>query len=102
MIYTARNYERKVLNNEIPSGEHTTLKELVDRWLVYQTTTGGLQPRTMEGYQQELNGKIMPALGHKNLTELRPTVLTEFFLSLAKNGARKDGKRVVTVANGEH
>lgn len=89
----AREYERKVLNNEIPSGEHTTLKELVDRWLVYQTTTGGLQPRTMEGYQQELNGKILPALGHKNLTELRPTVLTEFFLSLAKNGARKDGKK---------
>jgi len=88
----AEEYERKVLNNDIPSGEHTTLKDLVDRWLEYQTTTCGLQPRTMEGYQQELNGKILPALGHKKLTELRPTVLTAFFLSLSKDGARKDGK----------
>lgn len=88
----ADEFERQVLNNEIPQGDSTTLKELVEKWFDYQTTTGKLQPRTIEGYKQELEAKILPALGHKYLTELRPANLTEFFLALSKDGVRKDGK----------
>ena len=43
-------------------------------------------------YREELRDKILPALGHLKLTEIRPHTLNTFYLSMRKDGARKDGK----------
>ena len=86
-----REFESKVENGISMEGHRTTLKEFTDRWLE-EVAAQRLEPKTISGYRKELEDKILPALGHLNLTELRPPVLNAFFVSLTKDGARKDGK----------
>lgn len=86
----AYEFEHKVLNGLIFEGRKTSLKEFVDRWLEEYAVIH-LEPGTVEKYTAELN-KVLPALGHIKLTELRPHLLNSFFVSLTKDGARKDGK----------
>lgn len=88
----AADFERKVKNDEVPDGRTTTLKAFAERWLEEAEVAQELQPRTLEGYRAELNDKILPALGHLKMTELRPANLKTFFVSLTKDGVRKDGK----------
>ena len=86
----ARDFESKVLNGLAMDGRKVTLKEFTDRWLE-EYASQKLQPGTVEKYRDEL-GKILPVLGHLKLTELKPHNLNAFFVSLTKDGARKDGK----------
>lgn len=86
----ARDFESKVLNGLAMDGRKVTLKEFTDRWLE-EYAAQKLQPGTVEKYRDELD-KILPVLGHLKLTELKPHNLNAFFVSLTKDGARKDGK----------
>lgn len=86
----ARDFEAKVLNGIVMDGRKITLKEFVDRWLK-EYAPQHLEPGTIEKYQDELD-KVLPALGHLKLSELRPHNLNSFFVSQTKDGARKDGK----------
>ena len=52
-----------------------------------------LQPKTVEKYKEELKDKIIPALGRIKLSDLKPFTINAFFVSLTKDGARKDGKK---------
>lgn len=86
----ARDFESKVLNGLAMDGRKVTLKEFTDRWLE-EYASQKLQPGTVEKYRDELD-KILPVLGHLKLTELKPHNLNAFFVSLTRDGARKDGK----------
>lgn len=86
----ARDFEAKVLNGIVMDGRKISLKEFTDRWLK-EYASQHLEPGTIEKYQDELD-KVLPALGHLKLSELRPHNLNSFFVSLTKDGARKDGK----------
>lgn len=86
----ARDFESKVLNGLAMDGRKVTLKEFTDRWLE-EYASQKLQPGTVEKYRDELD-KILPVLGHLKLIELKPHNLNAFFVSLTKDGARKDGK----------
>ena len=86
----ARDFEAKLKNGIAMDGRKITLKEFTDRWLE-EYAAQKLEPGTVEKYRDELN-KILPALGHMKLTELRPPNINSFLLSLSKDGARKDGK----------
>ena len=72
-------------------GRKITLKEFTERWK-NESAMQKLEPGTIERYMQELDGKILPALGHLKLSELRPANLNSYFVSLGKDGALKDGK----------
>lgn len=87
----AREFERQVLSGAAMDGHKVTLLEFVNRWET-DYAAAKLEPGTVEHYMQELNGKVLPALGHLKLSDLRPTTLNSFFLSLGQDGARKDGK----------
>ena len=87
----AREFEAKVRNGMAMDGRKITLKEFADRWLE-EYAAQKLQPGTVEKYRAELNDKILPALGHIKLAELKPHHLNAFFVSMTKDGARKDGK----------
>lgn len=87
----AYEFETKVRNGSAMSGRKITLKEFSDRWIAEYANVN-LQPGTVTKYRQELNDKILPALGHLKLSELKPHRVNSFFASLAKAGARKDGK----------
>jgi len=87
----ALQFEAKVKNGYSLSGRKTTLKDFAARW-VEEYAKINLQPGTVIKYQEELTDKILPALGHLKLSELKPHTVNAFFVSLMKDGARKDGK----------
>ena len=87
----ARDFERKVLSGVAMDGHKVTLKDFSERWLS-EYAEQRLQGRTLDGYRQELEDRILPALGHLKLAEIRPTTINAFVVSLGKDGARKDGK----------
>ena len=87
----ARQFEAQVKNGMAMDGRKITLKEYADRWLE-EYAAQKLQPGTVEKYKAELDDKILPALGHLKLSELRPHNLNAFFVSMTKDGARKDSK----------
>lgn len=84
-------FEAKVKNGVLLDGRKTTLKDFSERWL-NEYAIPKLQPGTVVKYKQELQDKILPALGHMVLTNIKPYTINSFLLSLAQNGARKDGK----------
>ena len=86
-----QEFESKVENGMAMEGRKITLKEFTDRWLE-EVATQRLEPKTVSGYRKELEDKILPALGHLKLSELRPHTLNSFFVGMTKDGARKDGK----------
>jgi len=87
----AQQFETQVRNGASLSGRKITLKDFANRW-VDEYGKVNLQPGTLTKYQEELYDKILPALGHLKLTDLKPHIINSFFVSLMKDGARKDGK----------
>lgn len=87
----ARDFETKIRNGAAMDGRKITLKEFTDRWIV-EYAEQKLQPATVLKYREELQEKILPALGHLKLSELKPHNINAFFVSMTQDGARKDGK----------
>lgn len=87
----AQEFEARIENGQTMEGRKITLKEFTDRWLE-DVAAQRLEPKTVSGYRKELEDKILPALGHLKLSELRPHTLNSFFVGMTKDGARKDGK----------
>lgn len=88
----ARQFEAQVKNGMAMDGRKITLKEFTDYWLE-EYAAQKLQPGTVEKYKAELEDKVLPVLGHLKLSELRPHILNAFFVSMTKDGIRKDGKK---------
>lgn len=87
----AREFEAKLQNGSVLDGRKITLKEFVDRWLK-EYAEPKLQSGTVKKYREELDDKILPALGHLKMSDLKPRNINALFLSLAADGVRKDGK----------
>ena len=87
----AQQFESRVKNGFAMDGRKITLKDFTDRWLEEYARVN-LQAGTVAKYTEELTDKILPALGHLKLSDLKPHVVNGFFASLTKDGARKDGK----------
>jgi len=56
----------------------TTLAEYLERWIKDYVNIN-LAPRTAEGYQMIMHRHIMPALGNKFLTQLKPEHLQKYY-----------------------
>ena len=87
----ARQFEADIKNGIAMDGRKVSLKDFTDRWIT-EYAAQKLQPGTVEKYSAELNDKVLPVLGHLKLTELRPATLNAFFVSMTKDGSRRDGK----------
>ena len=87
----AYEFEAKIKNGYAMDGRKITLKEFSDRW-INEYAKINLQPGTVKKYTEELNDKILPALGHLKLTAIKPHILISFYNSMLKDGVRKDGK----------
>lgn len=86
----ARDFETRVRNGLAMDGRKVSLKEFTDRWFE-ECAPQHLERGTIEKYKAEMD-KVLPALGHLKLTELRPHLVNNFFNSMTKDGARQDGK----------
>lgn len=87
----ARKFEEQVKNGIVLDGRKVTLKEFSDRWFE-EYAPQALQAGTIEKYKAELYEKVLPQIGHLKLSDIRPPLLNSTFRSMAKNGARRDGK----------
>ena len=85
-------FEQRVKNGQVLAGEKTTLQEFAQRWLTEYAQVH-LEAGTLEKYRYELEVKILPTLGHRKLSEIKPHHLNAFYLSLTRDGARQDGKK---------
>jgi integrase len=72
------------------SGSRMTLKEFSDLYMRDYGETN-LRIRTRERYKTVLP-RILEALGHKKLCDLKPTHLIQFYTMLTEDGIRQDGK----------
>ena len=87
-----------MFQSEVEKGQYfgsakMTFKEFVDWWLQdYAEVDGNLAPKTLYRYKEILNSRIIPALGHMKITEIRPMHLIKFYKSLQQDGIRKDAK----------
>ena len=72
-------------------GRKITLKDFSERW-INEYAKGRLQPGTIQKYKEELEDKILPALGHLKLSAIKPHTLSSFYNSMMEDGVRKDGK----------
>ncbi|MDU5081983.1 site-specific integrase [uncultured Tissierella sp.] len=86
----ALKFETEVLRG-LHIDSSSTLEEYSDRWLK-EYGEAQLQPKTLESYKSELNGKILPALGHIKLDKLTPVRILSFLNNLMEDGIRKDGR----------
>ena len=65
----AAEFERQIKNGASMDGRKVTLKVFADRW-IDEVASPTLQPGTVKKYREELDDKILPALGHYKLSEL--------------------------------
>jgi integrase len=68
-----------------------TLAEFSTQWLKMYAKKE-LSPTTAQGYASMLRLRILPALGHIQLDELKPLHLIKFYDNLKENGIRLDKK----------
>ena len=88
----AQQFESRIQNGYAMDGRKITLKEFCERW-IEEYAKVNLQPGTVTKYSEELHDKILPALGHLKLADLKPHIINSFFTSLSRDGARRDGKK---------
>lgn len=68
-----------------------TFKDFVERWLRDYAEVE-LAPKTIHRYKELLNTRILPAMGHLRIDQIRPTHLLEFYRNLQEEGIRLDGR----------
>lgn len=87
----AHDFEEKVKNGKYLSGEKLSFKDLYEYWQK-EYAVNHLEETTLEDYVEELNKKILPAIGHLKIAKLKPAHLQSFYNNLLEDGVRKDGK----------
>lgn len=69
-----------------------TLVQLSEMFMEDYVQRKKLSPRTVMGYQQLLNSRILPALGHKRIREITPIMLNRFYSSMQKEAPKGRSK----------
>lgn len=86
------DFEEKVKNGKFLKGEKITLKDFTDTWFK-EYAAQQLEKTTIAAYSEQLDQKILPALGHLKLSKIQPMHLQSFYNNLLEDGVRKDGKQ---------
>ncbi|OPX83380.1 MAG: putative prophage phiRv2 integrase [Pelotomaculum sp. PtaB.Bin104] len=81
----------EVEGNNFIEPSKLTFSAFVDRWLK-EYAEKDLAPKTVHRYKQILNTRILPALGHIKIQQLKPIHLKEFYNNLTEDGIRTDGR----------
>ncbi|MCL6560226.1 MAG: site-specific integrase [Firmicutes bacterium] len=81
---------------EVQKGQYVepsklTFAEFVERWLKNYAEKN-LAPKTLFRYKQILESRVLPAMGHLKVEQIKPFHLMEFYANLQEDGIREDGK----------
>lgn len=71
MLAKVRQVQRDVERGSLVVDDRTTLGELLERWLA-DVVPGRVSPATLENYRTIVAKHVLPTLGQKRLTALRP------------------------------
>jgi hypothetical protein len=74
-------FEEKVKNGNYLKGEKITLMDFSEKWMK-EYCLPNLSFTTYNSYQQYMDQKILPALGHLKLSKLQPMHLQSFYNNL--------------------
>lgn len=90
------NKEYNIFAAEVQQGTLThigkyKLAEFAQTWF-QDYCKKNLAPKTQSSYQNHLEKRIIPALGHIDMNKLRPQHIMKFVDHLQENGRRMDGK----------
>ena len=85
-------FEKKVREGNFLSGERLTLQTFSEKWL-NEYAKLKIEASTYERYEYEIKNKILPALGHLKLAEIKPIHIQSFYNNLLEDGVRQDGKQ---------
>lgn len=85
-----------LLIKRIEKGEYIepskqTFKAFVEKWISAYGEKN-LAPKTLYRYKQLLDSRILPALGHLKIDQIKPVHLIEFYGNLTEDGIREDGR----------
>ncbi len=79
---------------EVEKGQYVepsrlTFREFVERWL-RDYGESNLASKTLYRYREILYSRVLPAMDHLRLDQIKPIHLVEFYKSLQEDGIRKD------------
>ena len=86
----ASDFEQKLLNGDIVSGEKISFAEFVEIWK--KNWLPAKTPHVREQYEDILNRLVIPKIGVMKLTAIRPT-----HIDMIINSRKEDGKAAATV-----
>ena len=86
----ADNLERKLSCTNYIKGDKITFEEFSQEWLKW--AENHFSASTLYSYKGHLKKVILPELGTIKVGKITTERLEDFYLSLTKDGARKDGK----------
>lgn len=84
-------FEEKVKNGGCISGDKLSLEDFTQEWLTTYAPNQ-LEVTTLSMYKKVIEQRIIPSLGNLKIGKIKTYHVEKFFLSLAQDGARLDGK----------
>lgn len=87
----AIDFERQVKTGKIYDGYKISFGDFVKEWEEKEAKQN-LEETTLYSYREHLKNIILPALEKYKISNITPIMLEQFYRSLAKGNARKDGK----------
>ena len=84
--------EAEYQNGKITAGKQITLASFSKQFMEDYVQRKGLSPKTVAGYRQLLDSRILPMLGHMRLRDIKPMTLNRFYSSIEKDAPKGRSK----------
>ena len=81
----------EIEKGQFADSKKLNLNDFVARWLK-DYAQKRLAPKTLYRYKELLDKRILPALGHMRIDQIRPLHIMKFYNNLQEEGMRLDGK----------
>lgn len=94
----AINFERQVKTGKVYSGDKISFADFTKEWEEKEAKQN-LEETTLYSYKGHLKNVILPAIGKYKMSKVTPAILEQFYRSLTKDNARKDGKGSYKIAS---
>lgn len=79
-----RQLLREIEQNGGPLDHHTRVDELAPKWL--EDAAGRLKPKTMQGYRSSVSANIVPILGKRVVSDLKPSDVRRLHAAIFARG----------------
>lgn len=94
----AIDFERQVKTGKVYSGDKISFADFTKEWEEKEAKQN-LEETTLYSYNGHLKNVILPAIGKYKMSKVTPVILEQFYRSLTKDNARKDGKGSYKIAS---